>query len=110
MPARILLRSGYDFARRFTLYLDGVPEDLSAATIEASLKNEDKSAELITDTAQSNVGDADWANGDVVVRFAAADSAALEPQRAWIELAVVISGVRLPYEDIPVVIEKGYTL
>lgn len=107
---RIILRSGYDFDRIFVLRLDGDPEDLSAATIKASLKNEDKSAELIVDTAQTDGAPASWEDGEVLVRFSAGQTAALQPQRAWIELAVVIAGVRLPYEDIPVVVEKGWVL
>ncbi len=107
---RVILRSGYDFDRVFTFRVDGDPEDLSAATISASLKNEDKSAELITDTPQTDGAPASWEDGEVLVRFGAGQTAALSPQRAWIEVAVVLGGVRLPYEDIPVVVEKGFVL
>ncbi len=107
---RIILRSGYDFDRVFVFRIDGDPEDLSAATISASLKNEDKSAELIPDTPLANVSPASWATGEVLIRFGAGQTATLQPQRAWIEVAVVIAGVRLPYEDIAVVVEKGWVL
>lgn len=110
MRPRILIRAGYDFGRIFTFLLDGDPEDLSGATIETSLKNEDKSAELITDTAQVDGDPASWADGEVLIRFPAASTLTLQPQRAWIEVAVVQDGIRLPYEDIPVVVEAGFTL
>lgn len=109
MPARIIIRSGYDFAREFTVRVDGVAEVLTGATIEASLKNEDKSAELIADVAQSDGAPANWAAGKVVVRFTAVTTAGLTPQRGWIELGIVKDGLRLPVEDIAVVIEKGWT-
>ncbi len=108
--AKILIRSGYDFARKFLAKLDGVVEDLSAATIEASLKNEAKTTELITDTAQANTSPAAWVSGQVVVRFPAASTAGLAAQNAWIEVAIVVSGERFPVDDIPCVIETGYTL
>ncbi len=108
--ARIIMRSGYDFARKFTFKLDGVAEDLSAATIKASVKNDTKTSEIIIDTAQTNTGGADWANGIVVLAFTSSQTAALAAQNAYIEIAVVISGQRIPYEDVPIVIETGYTL
>ena len=108
--SRVLIRAGYDFARSFTFKLEGDVEDLSTATIEACLKNEGKTAELITDTAQANTAPASWATGIVVLRFPAASTTSLTPGNAWIEVAVVLSGARLAYEDIPVVIEAGYAL
>lgn len=108
--ARILIRAGYDFARLFSFKKDGVAEDLSTATIEASLKNEAKTTELITDTAQTDGNGATWSAGDVILRFAAAATTGLSPGNAWIEVAVILAGARLPYEDIPVAIEAGYTL
>ncbi|MBA3622957.1 MAG: hypothetical protein H0W48_00505 [Methylibium sp.] len=108
---RILLRSGYDFERRFSLSLDGQPEDLSAATITASLKNQAKTSELIADVSQANTGaGVSWSTGEVAVRFPAASTAALQPASAWLEIAVVLGGKRLAYEDIPVVIETGHAL
>ncbi len=108
MVARNLIRSGYDYEREYTFRVDGEPEDLSAATIEASLVSEDKQSELITDTAQSNVLGS-WVDGRVVIRFPAASTTNLSPGRAWIEVAAVIGGIRLPYDSIPVIVEKGWT-
>lgn len=106
---RLLIRTGFDFeSPPLTFYVAGEPEDLSAATIEAVLKSEDKSTELIADTAQVDGSGASWADGVVVIRFPLADTTALTPGRAWIEVAVVLSGIRLPYEDLPVVIEEGH--
>lgn len=108
--ANFLIRSGYDFAERVQLDFDGVPEDVSSATIEASLVSYDKTSELITDTAQTNSGTGvDWSLGIVGIVFPASATTSLTPQRAWIELAVVIGSSRLPYPSIPVTIEKGWT-
>lgn len=109
--AKTLIRTGYDFTKKYTLKLDGTAENLSTASlIEASLVSGDKLSELIVDTAQTNTGGADWANGVVVVNFTAAQTAAIALGDAWIELAVVLGGLRLPYDSIPVVVEKGWTL
>lgn len=108
--AKILIRSGYDFSRKFLFELDGSAENLAAATIKASLKNEAKTSELITDTAQTNTGGADWSAGQVILRFPAASTTGLTPGNAWIEVSVVLSGERMAYEDIPVTVEAGYTL
>lgn len=108
--ARIVLRAGYDFARKFQARLDGVAEDVSSYTIEACLKNEAKTAELITDTAQTNTGGASWATGDVIIRFPASATTGLAAGNAWIEVAIIAGSERFPVEDIPVVIEAGYAL
>lgn len=108
--ARVLIRAGYDFARTFSFRLDGSAEDLSSATIEACVKNEAKTSELITDQAQTNDGGASWAAGSVILRFTAASTTGLTPGNAWIEVAVTLAGKRLAYEDIPCVIESGYAL
>ncbi len=108
---RVLLRAGYDFSWRFVFKLDGIAEDLSAAvSIKAALKNEDKTIELIADTAQVNSGGASWATGLVVLRFPAAATVDLIAQTAYIEVAVVINSERLAYPDIPVDVELGYVL
>ncbi len=107
--SRILVRQGYDFSRRRTFSVDGVAQDLSAATIKICLKDSTKATELITDTAQTNDGGASWATGVVILRFTAVQTAALATfGDAFIELSVVIAGIRYPYEDIPVVIERGF--
>ncbi len=107
-----LVRAGYDYVGKYTFYLDGVPEDLSGASlIECSLKNAAKTVELITDTAQSNgATGASWASGVVVISFLAAQTVGLSPGDGFIEVAVVNGGLRIPYDDIPVIIEAGFTL
>lgn len=115
MSARNIVRTGYDYVRKYTFTLDGAAENLSTATIKASLKSADKSVELIADTSQDSAATgAAWGTGDVVLQFAAAATAAIDTayigQSAWIEVAVTLSGKRLAYDDIPVVIEKGYVL
>lgn len=108
---RYLIRAGYDFERIFTFLIDGSVEDLSAAAIKASLKNDAKTLELIVDTSQTNTGtDVDWRTGEVAIRFPASLTAALTAQNAWIEVAVVLAGIRLPYADLPAVVELGYVL
>jgi len=107
---RVLIRSGYDFQHGFEMLLNKRRESVSGATIYASVISEDKSSELIADKAQSSSATgADWANGIVTIEFAAADTSALTPQNCWIELAVTMSGKRLPYDHIPARIEKGWT-
>ena len=110
---RYLLRAGYDFEilRLFTndTGSGATAEDLSAATlIEACVKNYGKTAELITDTTQTNTGSASWSTGIVAIRFTAAQTTGLVAQSGWIEVAVVLAGTRIRYEDIPVDIEAGF--
>ncbi len=107
-----ILRAGYDFIGQYTFYLDKAPEDLSAATlIEWSLKNATKTVELITDTTQdSGASGASWSTGVVILQFSAAQTVGLSPGDGFIEVAVVKGGLRLPYPDIPVTIEAGFTL
>lgn len=111
---RSLIRTGYDFAESLKFKTRGAVEDMSAATIKISLKNVDKSVELIAETTQTNDGDADWANGVVVLRFpkASTDDAIVvaNPGDAWIEVLVIKSGIYLPYPDIPATIEIGYAV
>lgn len=110
--ARALIRTGYDFGESFRFRLRGAVEDLSAATIKCSLKNADKTLELIAEVTQTNDGDAAWATGIVVVRFpkASTDDAIVIANAgdAWIECLVIKSGVYIPYPDIPATIEIGY--
>lgn len=108
--ADALLRTGYDFAERYLIRLDSSAEDLSTATIEASLKNSTKTTELIADTAQANTGGADWANGVVEIIFPAASTTGLTAGSAWIEVAITKGGYRRPCPDLPVIIETGFTL
>lgn len=118
MNSRITLRTGYDFSHKFKARLDGVQEDLSTATaIKASIKSYDKTVEYVADVAQTNTGTAAWATGDIVVRFAASATTAINAQiapkvavAAWIEVAVTIGGERLAYDDIPILIEYGWTV
>lgn len=113
-----ILRSGYDFSRRVLVTKDGTAESLSGATIKASLKNANKSVELIADTAQSSSAEgADWANGIVTVIFSSSLTSALTvtnqatgQNKAWLELSIVKSGARVPCNDLPVIIEKGWTV
>ncbi len=109
---RILLKKGYDFAIKRTFYLDGVAENLSAATIKASLLNEGKTSELIADVTQTDGGGATWSSGVVIIRFTAAQTAAgiSAAGNGHIEVSVVVGGIRYAYEDIPVAIEIGYSL
>ncbi len=107
--SRIIIRQGYDFDRRRTFKLDCDVQDLSTAIIKICLKDETKTVELIPDTAQTNTGDADWANGIVILRFSAGQTATLTTfGNAFIEVSVVLGGSRLCYEDIPVVLERGF--
>lgn len=107
----VLLRTGYDFARAIRITSNGTNENLTGATIKASLKNAAKTTELITDTAQSSgATGADWSTGLVVITFTAASTAALTAGTAWIEISIVLSGTRLPTNDIAVDIQTGYTL
>jgi hypothetical protein len=109
----MLIRIGYDFRRVLTLTLDGVAEDVSGATaIYASVKNISKTTELIADTSLSSVDTgAAWASGLVTVSFTAAQTAAIvQAQDGWLEIALKIGGKRLPYDDLPVIIETGYAL
>lgn len=108
--AAIVLSTGKDFARKFRLKLDGAAEDVSTYTIECSVKNAAKTSELIPDTAQTNTGGAAWASGEVIIRFPASATTGLTPQDAWIETTVFISGEKFHVDDIPIVIETGYTL
>ncbi len=107
--ARILIRQGYDFDRRRTFKTDGQPQDLSGAAISICLKNEAKDAELISDTAQTNTGDADWQSGVVILRFTAGQTAGIvDFGNAYIEVSVTLAGIKQVYEDIPVVVERGF--
>ncbi len=107
--SRILIRQGYDFDRRRTFKVDRVAQDLSGASISICLKNEAKTVELIADTAQTDTGDADWQNGIVILRFASGQTTGLSTfGNAFIEISVEIGGVKQAYEDIPVVIERGF--
>lgn len=106
-----LIRSGYDVSILLRVRVDGANEDLSAATISASLVSADKTSELIADTAQSSgATGASWADGLVAVVFPAASTTSLAIGTGNIELAIVKASVRLPCESIPVRIEKGWTL
>ena len=108
-----LIKSGYDVSILVRVRRDSANESLTGCTIKASLVNADKSAELITDTAQSSSATgADWANGLVAIEFSAANTTALTPlPTAYIELSIVDTNAkRLPCEDIPVTIEKGWTI
>ncbi len=107
---RPLMRAGYDFSWKFTFDVDGEPEDLSAATISISLKNEAKTSELITDTSQTNTGDADWANGIVVLRFTKTQTSGLATQNAFIEISVTKTLEKIPYRDIAIDVETGVNL
>lgn len=103
------MRSGYDFSRRFQVTLDGIAENLTGATIVAVLKNQAKSAELIADTAQSSGSTgANWPTGQVVVAFPKTATTSLTPQIAWLEIGITVGGEKLPAEDVPIVIEKGW--
>jgi len=107
-----LIRSGYDVAVALRVRVDGANEDLSAATIKASLVNAAKTSELIADTAQSAAAaGAAWGSGLVVVEFSAAQTTGLSPADvAYIELAITLSGKRLPVEHVPVKVETGWTV
>jgi len=110
MPPPII-RSNYDVVVQVRIRSDGANENLSAATIKASLVNADKSAELIADTVQSSdATGAAWASGLVVVEFSLAQTSALVPGSAFIELAITNGGKRTPTNSIPVTIEKGWTV
>lgn len=106
-----IVRSGYDFSTLVQIRFDGDKEDLSAATIRASLKNADKSAELIADIAQSSASaGASWSTGLIAITFLASVTAALVPGDAWIEIAITKSARLLPCDDVRCVIETGYAL
>jgi hypothetical protein len=111
--SHMLIRTGYDFRRVLRLTLDGAAEDVSGATaIYASVKNMAKTSELIADTLLSSVDTgAAWASGLVTVSFTAAQTALIsQAQEGWLEIALKTGGKRLPYEDLPVIIETGYAL
>lgn len=125
--ARLLIRTGYDFVHEFTARNDGDAEDLSAASsITASLIGRDKETELVADITQTNTSPASWLTGLIVLRFTAAQTATLTsyyaeqveinpdgdplPVVAYIEVAVVLGGLRLAYEYIPVFLELGNAL
>lgn len=103
---RPLIRTGYDFSHAYLFEIDGDPEDLSAATISISLKDS-SGTEIITDTAQTNSGAADWTNGMVVLRFTKVQTAGLTAGDGFIEVSVTKSGEKIPYRDIAVDIETG---
>lgn len=103
---RPLIRVGYDFVWTYTFEIDGIAEDLSAATISASLKN-GAGAEIITDTTQTNNGGADWLNGVVLLRFTKTQTAGLTAGDGFIEVSVTKAGIKIPYRDIAVDIETG---
>ena len=107
-----LIRSGYDVKIMVRVRVDSGNEDLTGATIEASLVDAAKTAELIVDTAQSSgAAGASWSTGLVAVVFTAAQTAALvAADTAFIELGITLSGIRLPCDSVPVRIEKGWTL
>ena len=107
-----LIRSGYDAKIMVRVRVDGTNENLTGATVEASLVDATKTTELIVDTAQSSgTTGADWASGLVAVVFnAAATTALVAADVAYIELGITLSGTRLPCDSVPVRIEKGWTL
>lgn len=114
-----LIRSGYAFANRFVVELDGAAEPLDGATVVACLKDQNKTTELIADvTCSPSASGADFPNGVIVVEFpavATAPLAALIPDGqpsfdAWLEIAVVFGSLRLPANDVPVVVERGFAL
>ena len=106
-----IIRSGYDAAIPVRIRVGGVNEPLTGYTIKACLKDRAKLVELITDTVQSSSADgADWTNGLLIVEFPLTATGGLTPDSAWIEIAVIRNGKRLPVNDVPVTIETGYVL
>ncbi len=105
---RPLIRAGYDFSYGYLFKLDGVAEDVSDAVISIALKNADKTAELITDTLQTDTGAADWSNGEVLLRFSNDATTGLTAGHGFIELSVTMAGEKIPYRDIAVDIEAGF--
>lgn len=105
-----LIRSGYDFRRVVQILSGGSPMVLTGATgAVVALKDLGKATELIADTAVSLVATGtDLATGRLVVQFSAAQTAGLLPELAWIEIAILIDGLRLPVYDLAVVIERGF--
>lgn len=72
-----VLFTGLDFLAPVDVYEAGTnaAEDLSSATITASLLTSDGGTELIADTAQSSgTPGASWSTGRIVVRFDDADT------------------------------------
>ncbi len=106
---RPLIRTGYDFSYGFLFKTDGVAEDVSDAVISISLKDANDT-EIITDTAQTDTGSADWSAGEVVLRFTKAATAGLTPGPGFIELSVTMGGEKIPYKDIAVDIKTGVNL
>lgn len=105
-----IVYTGDDWDILVTLKVDKVAYDVSAATaISAAIVSTDDSTvtELISATAQSNTGDADWANGIVSCVFAAANTAITTYGRAYLEVQVTLSGAKQTWPRQLIDIKKG---
>ncbi len=110
------LFTGLDFAAPLDIYAQGTGEleDVSSATIVASLLSADGATELIADTAQSSASSgATWASGRVVVQFplASTNTAAIIAAVGTtlrIGIKITSGGLTQSLSLIPVEIVKGY--
>jgi hypothetical protein len=101
-----LIRSGYDFANDYQVLLNGNPDTITGWTFKASLIGDD-GTELIADTACAVVSEP---LAQFRVEFSAAQTAALLPGNAIIEVAAIVSTKRYPLPSIPVTIEARRVL
>jgi hypothetical protein len=106
-----IIRSNYDAAILVRIRRDSAYLDLTGATVKASLIDATKANELITDTVLlDSAENADWPNGLIAVDFTAAQTTALVPGKAFIEIAITLGGKKLPVNHVPVEVEKGWTV
>jgi len=103
--------TGDDWDISITLKKDGVAFDVSAATeILGSVVDSDGttvSTIIGTVTADSGATGADWANGIVVLEFANANTASLDPQKGWVEIQVTIASKKTTWPRPSLDIKEG---
>lgn len=114
-----LIRSGYDFDITALLELDGVPDpNAGTYTMVACLVDERKRVRLFADEAATSVG-----GGVVRIQFSPGNTASVPAdylrsyeraasgayqRQAWIELAIVTAGKRLPVAHLEAALELGW--
>lgn len=104
--------TGDDWAITTTLKKDGSAYDVSSATISAAVVslNRKEPIEMIAATAQSSgTTGADWTNGVVVSKFAAAATALVTAYGTlYLEVQVTIGGEKETWPRLPITVNKGF--
>ena len=90
-----VITTGDDITRRVTITKDGVPVAIDeAANVRASMVNINEKTVVGPVTCLSTAGGADWANGQVIVEFSAAQSATFDPGPSELQLKVDDNGIQ----------------